>query len=69
MYSYYHLLGNSIHICKIKRSSKGNFTRLHKIYIYMYNHTTKDHIQQQISDVSTFAVTKQCCAFFFLLAD
>lgn len=36
MYSYYHLLGNSIHICKIKRSSKGNFTRLHKkknIYI------------------------------------
>lgn len=35
MYSYYHLLGNSIHICKIKRSSKGNFTRLHKIYIYI----------------------------------
>lgn len=35
MYSYYHLLGNSIHICKIKRSSKGNFTRLHKIYIYV----------------------------------
>lgn len=71
MYSYYHLLGNSIHICKIKRSSIKEILHVYiiYIYIYMYNHTTKDHIQQQISDVSTFAVTKQCCAFFFFKAD